>query len=396
VKLSQLINRPEDVEPPIQLVGGHYFFCRTVELPEEMEAEALEAFAELSVEELSPFPLEQLAWGYLLDADGRQLFIYAACRPRIPGEEQSGWEAAEQVYPAFLPMLLSGEKRERWALLKADNSLTLMHFTADSSLPRQTASAPLPEEPSEQEQALARLRTRCGLPADALLEHWQLLRITASREAITFTLKLEADGTEQATRLHGEMARWRADLRDADFMVGERRRRRLEQRVAWAMLGVGLAASLMLLLSLLAVFGSWLVERRQALVESKSEAVFTIQQNSDFLLQLEQFSGDPFQPFRVLEIANSILMERQPREITFDSAALANNEEVVIQGTSKNVDAVNRYSDALRASGFFTMVDLVDVRTRRGDVNFTLNLRFDTQQTLAANDVGEEATQDDA
>ena len=55
----------EGEEPPgILKVPGHFFFCEYVEVPAELEADDLDDFAEMSLGGLSPFPPEQLAWGF--------------------------------------------------------------------------------------------------------------------------------------------------------------------------------------------------------------------------------------------------------------------------------------------------------------------------------------------
>jgi hypothetical protein len=43
--------------------------------------------AELALEELSPFPLESLAWGFVRAPGEERLFLYAAYRERL---RQSG------------------------------------------------------------------------------------------------------------------------------------------------------------------------------------------------------------------------------------------------------------------------------------------------------------------
>ena len=47
-------------------------------MPEGLKPKELEEIAELSVEEISPFNLEQLNWGYYFNEVSNRVFIYAA------------------------------------------------------------------------------------------------------------------------------------------------------------------------------------------------------------------------------------------------------------------------------------------------------------------------------
>lgn len=401
MKLSELIrSNDEAYTPPVRLVDGHYFFCRAVDVPTEMEPGEVAGFAELTIEELSPFPLEQLAWGYLQDDTERRLFLYAASRTRIPAAEQMDWEQAEFVYPNFLPLVLAEEKRARMVGVRGERSLTLMQFDEGSRFPKRLVSAELPESgeaPTDEDfYALAdKLRSRLQMTDNVDDDGLMVVAIhEAARDKVVFRSTLSGlDDEAHAARfeISGDTVLWRADLRDPDFIESERKRRVGNQRVGWALAAAGGAMAVMLLLTLITLLGGWLVEHRKSFVASQDAAAYAVQQNMDFLFQIEQFASAPFRPFYILELANGILMERKPRKITFDSASLSANQDVVIQGTAGSVDEVNQYSDALRASGHFADVDLAEVRTRRGEVSFTLKLRFNAESISDDNRVAVES-----
>ena len=58
---SKLANRK------VLLVPGEIFYCHSSTLPPEITDSEIDQFVELSLEGLSPFPLDQLSWGYLRD-----------------------------------------------------------------------------------------------------------------------------------------------------------------------------------------------------------------------------------------------------------------------------------------------------------------------------------------
>ncbi|MGY8693056.1 MAG: hypothetical protein ACKVGW_02530, partial [Verrucomicrobiia bacterium] len=43
------------------------FFCRRIEIPEDVTEDEREGFVQLQLESLSPFPLEHLQFGYVID-----------------------------------------------------------------------------------------------------------------------------------------------------------------------------------------------------------------------------------------------------------------------------------------------------------------------------------------
>lgn len=400
MKFSDFIKSSEEADASISFVDGYCFFSRTISIPDGLEKAEWDSFTELSLEELSPFPIDQLAWGSVIDEAMAAIFIFAACRPRIPVEAMEEWPEAQNVFPAFLPLLLKNRARPSAAGIVTSSGITMMRFSGKSSFPIQTISAPLLKEEDEEKPEIGavlvvadKLKSRLNLSDDADDEGlFEITRSAASKGKVEFDLRLFGDenAAVETLSVDGDDPIWRADVREIDFISSERRRRVSESRIGWVLAGVGGAVALMLLINFLTAFGGWLVERRQALVEGQSEAAFAVQQNSDFLFELEQFSGATFRPFSILEIANKVLLEREPRKIEFDSAAVSNTDEVAIQGTSDNVDEVNQYSERLRQSGYFSQVDLVDVRTRRGKVNFTLNLRFNPDVETATN-IGEVA-----
>lgn len=380
MKEAQHTQTPDETDQPIRFVPGHVFFCRSLVLPQELaDGEELTSFAELSLEALSPFPLEQLAWGTVLDREAGQLFLYAACRPRLPANELEGWEKATHVFPAFLPLVLDKPEGPALRALVDASSLTVCYFDGQGRFPAQVVSAALPEDADDEIIAALRERLSVRVRKVPQTESLPTMRLESAQEqgtSLSMTLVSLDEVLTEVRKLEGEEALWAADVREADFIAAERRRRVASQRVGYALAGVGIAAVLLLFLVLITSIGDWLVSRRETLVTQQDNAVFAVQQSSDFLVQLEQFSEIPFQPFNVLGAANQVLQERQPRKIKFSSAALSSNNELSIQGEADNVEEVNLYSERLRESTLFDKVNMADVRTRGGKVNFSLNLRF--------------------
>ena len=60
-------------------IPGEHFFCDTISLPSSVKPEKYQDFAEYVLNDsgLSPYPAEQLAWGFQVDDESRKLFIFA-------------------------------------------------------------------------------------------------------------------------------------------------------------------------------------------------------------------------------------------------------------------------------------------------------------------------------
>ena len=85
----------------VLLLPGHLFFVESVELPPALETDEVADFAELSIEGIAPFPIEQLNWGFLYSEGASSILIYATHRDRL---KQIGVQDIDQyvwVLPDF-------------------------------------------------------------------------------------------------------------------------------------------------------------------------------------------------------------------------------------------------------------------------------------------------------
>ncbi|RME72878.1 MAG: hypothetical protein D6781_01425, partial [Verrucomicrobia bacterium] len=100
MKIFTAKQQQTEASPPIvALARGDVFFMRRFELPAGLAPGEVSGFVELQLEELSPFPLDQLLHGRVV-ADGA-VFVYAAYRRRFTAEELQAWEQLRFVLPEF-------------------------------------------------------------------------------------------------------------------------------------------------------------------------------------------------------------------------------------------------------------------------------------------------------
>src|SRR5947209_14253623 len=85
--------------PKIVLLPDGMFFSRAVPISANAtQAEATQQ-VELALEAVSPFPLNQLYYGWYWVPGAAHAFVYAAYRRRFTTDQTSSWSDAELVIP---------------------------------------------------------------------------------------------------------------------------------------------------------------------------------------------------------------------------------------------------------------------------------------------------------
>lgn len=94
-------NVPPEPEPILYLPED-LFFVETIELPAELDPDEINNFAELNLEAIAPFPIEQLNWGYLQERETGHIRIYATHRERLKKDGYENLESYTWVLPKFV------------------------------------------------------------------------------------------------------------------------------------------------------------------------------------------------------------------------------------------------------------------------------------------------------
>lgn len=88
-------------QPEALMLPAEFFFVEQVEVPAAVTPGELADYAELSIESIAPFPLEQLRWGFLTAPDGQSILIYAALNDRLKRTGYKDLESYNWVLPDF-------------------------------------------------------------------------------------------------------------------------------------------------------------------------------------------------------------------------------------------------------------------------------------------------------
>lgn len=393
-------------------VPGSLFFTHVMEWPQGLVGADLTAFVALGLEEVSPFALDSLAWGFCCDEASRTLFLYAACLPRIGTGEQEQWPLADHVYPAFMPLLVKREQapeapaHARRELLQTPGEIVLLEYAAGSRWPHRLDAAPVDAQGPHSKVLAAAGRllarspfTAASAPAAALpstgaqanaatgsplgeVPMWRLLAAERNRRGeVRFTLE-QPDTAESASAdakpallhsvLTGEEALWQADLRDEGFIALARKRRILDLRLWYALCAAAAAAVLLVVLWLAFVWLGSVLEARTTTLAAQGPAVERVRQDQDLLMRMRQFSADPFEPFSLI----GALKSTKPETIYFDSIELSAPDSVSVEGQGPTVDSVNAYARGLELSGAYRAARQARMNLKDGASVFTLYLQY--------------------
>ncbi|GHB97774.1 hypothetical protein [Cerasicoccus arenae] len=399
---DNLIRVAEARAPEVPLVPGGYFFSRLIQLPPEVTHEEFSGLAELTLEECAPFPLDQLAWGFMADDVRRELWVYAACRPRIGAGAMDSWDDAEHVFPAFLPLVLAFPKPPKHLVWKSEQEIMLLEFADGARFPSRIRHRKLTERDADTEgegdldpagEVAEYLRNQ-GLSKDTTPVYTLSETLVGDDRQVSFIIRRDQEDAkpEPPVVLADAEASWWADLRSPDFIASEQRSRRWQNHL-WASLQWATWATVaLILLVLFNIVGSMLIKRREALIIAQAPSVVAVEQNSEFLNDLRQFSERPLRPYEVLGITNE---NRPIQKIWYSAAEVDTTDGVTIQGFANSVNEVNEFARRLIATNKFKQREAPRYRKKGNQTLFTLKLDYigsleDSAQPLAANDQGVE------
>ena len=369
----------------VLLLPGHFFFIEHIDVPEDVDDGEIESFAELSFESIAPFPLEQLNWGFVYHPGGGRLLLYAAHAERIRKEGYTDLEKYAWVLPEFAGASLAHVEGPKAIRLAAEHSLARIDLDEASPVPSALITAPRDSHESEPNfQGLQKAAPAPPTGADSV--DLRPAGVSLSERRIP-TFHYESDNPDDnpwAEVRPGETELWRADVRLAAFKEAERNARRLSRYITrgtiWAAALIGL---LLILEFVLLGAGHWL-ETRQQIAADQNDTVLRIQDQQSLMLKLDQVATNELRPIAMLELANRVRLDLDAN-IVYDDAVVEGQNRLTIEGTVGSVNEFNTYTQRLRQTGSFDVVE-EQTATSGGETIFLVEMiythrpdAFDTQ-----------------
>lgn len=343
-------------------------------------------FAELSLESVAPFPVEQLLWGYLHAEDGDSILIYAAHRDRLKNAGFNELNAYVWALPDFATLAGAVFPQPTQVVLQSDSSIAVLHFKRGTGVPTNVVAAPFTGENCD--ATIAKLRD--SAPDDASGAEPKPRQIHLQRGSV----ELDDNGIpcfhhisahdSRSDRDYGkwtpltlsESKLWRADVRSVAFKQAERRNRRTSARLT-QITGWILVAALTLLLAEGALFAAqvWLGTLNTQ-ITSQAPTVARIQDRQILMDRLEQVARNELRPIDALTAANNVRLDQNLRTIEYDSVAIEDENIMTIEGKAGTVNELIRYTEHLNRSGLFEIIGQPRYLTSRGQTTFTITLSY--------------------
>lgn len=351
------------------VLPGHLFYTERLEVPKEVADNEIDAFAELSMEAASPFPLEQLNWGYQMDADARGLFLFATHRDRL---KQCGFTHLETylwVLPDFAAVGDIHFADATELVLETAQSHSVVEYASADRIPQQVQSY-AHEHTAKVGAHPATAIASCQLtPTGIDLSE-------AGLPTFSFSTVAASDSNPEltATRTYSpdEASMWRADVRSTAFKESERSKRQMSERLGRSTVWAALVAIGLLVLEGILLGGQAWLSAKQARISEQTAPVAKIEEQRSLISKLEQVFQNEVRPIAILEALNTV----RPRGIYFTSTTTDIENHITIEGVAQAINELNSYTDTLKKSGRFVLTSDPKSLTRSGKTSFTVTLAY--------------------
>lgn len=381
-----IFKNASSTRPTVALLSGEIFFIQRVELPEGMSDADVFSFVQITLEHSSPFPIEQLAWGFLQDPNGKGVLLYSTTHERLKRFQPDNLTDLYHVFPSFISPCMQVWNEPTALCLLQGNTLSALYFAANDPIPSIVINQAVPQNTDRSVFELA------FAMRDALLSNFKHLNPAYEAGILLGTeptvnkngdsefhhkhyrdLNPEAAQILEHTTLERSKVRWNADIRDTAFKNSENKKRLTNRR-----LQLGLYAAGVIFLCIIAAhifrFGAkYYNYRLSTTATSQSSHVRKIEDDAALLTRLNQLAEKQFMPFAMLGVLNTT----RPSGIYFENIKADPVTGFEVHGISSSVSQVNEYVSSLEHSEVIEDIKLADIQTRRGKVNFTLIANFD-------------------
>ena len=351
-----------EVRSIVLRIPGEHFFCETIDVPRNLDPDAVSAFADQAMgeERLSPFPLEQEAWGYYASLEHGRMLLLATSSAKL---RQLGWQNLEvfrRVFPSFISFFGKEFERSTICLLRHDETLMGVSFDENCPVPAQVFSLPLTEQEEEE--------NRCDETRGKLLALFDLERYEIDPDIlVTGDVHRSNDGffhfdhhrvdadledpPLETVTLHADEL-WTCDLRSSDFKQAEQARREWVRRRWMAFLGWGVGIAALVV----AFVGSKVFEKkaeeRAFDAQVMAEQVPLVEESRKLLEKLRQNKLGGIDPFGALgRLASQRGGQGDQPHVWFTGAHFASRNEIILEGQGRNVEAVNNFIKGMEDDG---------------------------------------------
>ncbi len=387
-------------------VPGYLFFSESFDIPEDLDDSELADFAELSLESIAPFPLDQLLWGFIRGTDSNRILLYAAHRDRIKSANLNDLDTYDWVLPDFAMLAGALFPEDTEILLESEASLTRLNFETGIEQPHSIISLKS-EGVDSTSSTIQKLERLCPpSPTKPRRLHIKLGNSEIDDQG-QCVFKFESIDSPDRDSEFGKWVElkpsdeslWTADIRSLEFKQNERKNRQTSAFLSKIGGYAAVFAILLFLAEILLIGGNIWKKSLDAKIVNRAPAVRTIEDKQSLMNKLEQVAQNELQPIKILSVLNKVRLN-QKLGIHFTEAEIEGENRVTIEGISQTVNELNRYKDILLSSGEFSLLDQPKSMTRGGVTTFTLSFSFDasaeTNNSNEAPPIAEESSNENS
>ena len=390
--IQQLIGSEESIEPV--LVSGNWFVSRAFSVPEGLKDKELEEFAELSVEEISPFNLEQLNWGYFYSEESSRLFIYAAFDQKLR-KDLAESDQFDYAFPDFVQSFGLIFERATLIFLIHDTTLSGILLPANDEIPQTVVGVTLSEEfdQTDLEDAKKRVVQRIEIQVNRQHEptlanpiadfgsvevsdiiytrNWEFKESKAkpSLELISYG---DSTGETAKVGINETSKLWAMDVRKADA------KEELAKKYGWSLWYWRATVIVLLLFFILATgeiglfaFTKW-NEKHLLIALEKEPRATDVMQKSDILAKINQITTNQLLPFEML----TIVSQYKPETIWFTRFIAENGNAVQVEAAGLPSSDINGFQEALREVEVISNVTISNNRVANNQSSFRMRIEF--------------------
>jgi hypothetical protein len=313
-----------ELPPAVRFVPTSYLFTHAEPLPDGIQPSELDSFAEVTLEGLSPVPIEQLAWGYMADDKSRHMFIFAALRERLTADNLAPDESFYHILPSFFAAAPDQSATAHWVFIWESGHVAAVHYAAGEVIPSRIEVEMAAEDtPAGAFAAREHLLKRLGGNARHEAAAAVLTRpegVRASRDRLSFWFASYASAEAEPVRIAGHppaslATRWSSDLRGGQFRATEQKRR------ASAKMSTNvLKAAALVLIGLVCAQGYWgwmefTINKTNNLLKdsTRTKTVDTIGKENELLATINKFTAYQLHPFEMIGVINEV----RPPSVTY-------------------------------------------------------------------------------
>jgi hypothetical protein len=380
---SKLISRLKDKIPEqkVGLVPGDAFFTRKIDIPDGLSNVDRMAFIQLNLEGNSPFPMDQLAWGFLADPQSPFALAYATPKARLKRLEIEHPEKYYQLFPGFITLFRDAVDQATVRFISQNGVVSALFLSASHPVPDKVVSRRIAAELltddillEGRDQLLASLNLS-GHNAEEGLWLGEGVDITASG-ALIFKHRHVSRETSKGLRSRqldlDEQALWSSDLRDTGYASTESKVRQRSSLIWKGLRLAGWTALLLLLFQLFTLGLSGFNVLKERKVQALEPDAVRVENKLTLATRLTQSTEEDLKPFLLMEAINPL----RPDSIFFDKVRSSAFNAIEIEGKStEGVTPVNAFADSIGQLPFVNSVEN-NSQTRNNQTSFELLITF--------------------